>query len=254
MIPQTLLPRRGGEYSLFPPRRTTAAFVMESLRSDLRWTVKGEMEPAWWMWEWVWEGCSRHKRQHQRGLAGSPFLALVGRFYCLALLKVSSTPRAAQKASISWERCCQTIRDELCDQQQKRSWQAQREGNLNIQESKNSGLRVKWWRRLSPLGYTVVACSEFVTACVKFKPLFSCQGRHVSSNFRLSRLPWSHSLRRLLKRLYCYKHKVCRYCYKDESSVALQLWCRSYRTWREVPASEWLHADTEQWLPLSAGL
>lgn len=63
------------------------------------------------------------------------------------------------------------IRDELCVQQQEWSWQSQCDGNLNIQESKNSGL--KWRMCLGPLGYTVVACSEFVADGVKFKPLFS---------------------------------------------------------------------------------
>lgn len=67
-----------------------------------------------------------------RGLAGFPFPVIVDSFYCLTFLKVSPAPRAVQKASISWERFCQMIRDELCDQQQKWSWQSQCDGNLNI--------------------------------------------------------------------------------------------------------------------------
>lgn len=92
----------------------------------------------------LFQALKEKKKSHPRGLAGFPFPAISDSFYCLTFFKVSSAPQDARKASISWERFSQMIRDEFCDRQRKWSGQSQCDGNLNVRESKNSGVQVKW--------------------------------------------------------------------------------------------------------------
>lgn len=49
------------------------------------------------LWEWEWEGCSRHKDGNGRDLAVFPFPVIVDSVYCLTFLKVFSEPQDVQK-------------------------------------------------------------------------------------------------------------------------------------------------------------